>query len=203
MKDHVHIICILSFILFTTCTGPASSFEKNKDSSSSENLPGYTANLGKCRITITGASVWRDWMPIVEHPGPDGGSPLHARIKIWLDNSAGELTRLSFQAVITDDKAHHYALPLHILPNFRVLPESIRKSFNSLDEEARKKSISKYNVVWNGVLKKGETREVEFASAEGPYIPAGYHVYVEMTMTDQKGNSQVLKSSESIIGRTD
>jgi hypothetical protein len=202
MKHQVRMIGLFCFIFFTTCTGPASSVEENRNSGASENQPG-AVYLGKCRITIIEASIWRDWMPIVENPGPDGGSPLHARIRIWLDNSAGELTRLSFQAVIADDQAHHYALSLHALPNLRILPENVRKSFNALDRESRKKLTSKYNIIWNGVLNKGETREVEFISAEGPYIPAGSHAHIEITMSDQKGNRQVLKSSESTIGRTD
>jgi hypothetical protein len=197
------MIGILCFILCATCAGAASSLEKKPDGKTGGNLSGSPVFLGNCRITITEASVWRDWMPIVEHPGPDGGSPLHARIRIWLDNSAGGLISLSYQSVIADEKGKSYALPLHVLPNFRVLPESLRDSFKSLDEETRKKSLTRYNVVWNGVLKKGESREVEFVSAEGPYIPVGSRVHVEMTIKDQSGNSLVLKSPETSVGKTD
>lgn len=154
MRDHVRSILILLFIFCTvTCTGPVASIENNRHEQGSGNPK--IAALGKCRVTIVGTSLWRDWMPIVEHPGPDGGSPLHARIKLWMDNSAGDPIQISFQAVIAGDKARIYALPLHVLPNFRVLPEDVRKSFNSLDEKARKKILAQYNVIWDGVLKKG------------------------------------------------
>jgi len=203
MKNHVRMIEILCIIMCATCTGPASSLEKKPDARASENSSVSPAFLGNCRITMTEAIAWRDWMPIVEQPGPDGGSPLHAKIRLWLDNSAGDLTRLSYEAVIVDEKGTTHTLPLNVLPNFRVLPDDLRTSFKSLDDDTRKKSMSKYNVIWNGVLNKGESREVELISAEGPYIPAGSRVRIEMIMKNRKGKRQVLKSSEISIRRTD
>jgi hypothetical protein len=161
------------------------------------------ANPGKFKATVLDTSVWRDWMPIVERPGPDGGSPLHAKIKLWLDNSAGDTENLSFQAVVVDGKGQSYDLAFHVLPNFRVLPEKILNAYRTCDEDTKKKVIAKYNVIWNGVLKKGESREVEFAVAEGPYLPVGSNVHIEIMWKDLKGDTMVVKTPEVAIERSD
>ncbi len=160
--------------------------------------------IGACKITVLKTYFWRDWMPIVSDPGPDHGSPLHAKVQLNLDNSAGGSNKLSFRAVIIDGKGQSYPAAFHVLPNFRVLPETIDnpESWRSLDDEARKSVIEQYNVYWNGELKPGEVRKVELLAADGPYLPVASGAGVEITLTDQKGGSVVVKTPITLIQRT-
>jgi hypothetical protein len=159
--------------------------------------------LGACKITVLKTYFWRDWMPIVSRPGPDRGSPLHAKVQLSLDNSTGNADTFSFRAVIVDSKGKVYPTTFHVLPNYRVLPEDIDKSYSTLDDKTRKSIDARYNVVWNGELKPGEVRTVEFLGADGPYLPVGDMAHVEITLTDLKGDSIVVRTPDAIIHRTD
>jgi hypothetical protein len=164
---------------------------------------GSVFELGPCKIMVLQTYFWRDWMPIVDRPGPDRGSPLHAKIKLKLDNSMGGTNKLSFQAVIVDDKGQSHSVPFHVLPNFQVLPEAVWKSYRNLDEETKRSVVAKYNVMWNGELKPGETREVDLSTSEGPYLPVGSIIHVEITWMDQQGNTLIVRTPDERIHRTD
>jgi len=164
---------------------------------------GAVFELGPCKITVLQTYFWRDWMPIVDRPGPDRGSPLYAKVKLMLDNSMGGTNKLSFQVVIVDDKGQSHSVPFRILPNFQVLPEAVWKSYRNFDEETKRSVAAKYNVMWNGELKPGETREVDISTSEGPYLPVGSRIHVEITWMDQQGNTVVVRTPDEPIHRTD
>jgi hypothetical protein len=130
-------------------------------------------------------------MPIVSSPGPDGGSPLRAKINLAFDNSKGGDNSFSFQVVIIDSKGQSYPVPFKILPNYRVLPEDVVKSYRDMNEEAKKAAIVQYNVFWNGRLKAGEIREVVLATSEGPYLPVKSRIQAEITWTDEDLKNRV------------
>lgn len=159
--------------------------------------------LGDCRITVSRAYFWRDWMPIVSHPGPDGGSPLRAKISFWVDNSKGQKVQMALNAVAVDHKGQRYPLNIHILPNYLLLPDDVAKAFKGFDEPAKKRAIAKYRVMWDSVLYAGETRAVEVAGSDGPFLPAGSAVRVDVTWTDAKGRSAVVPTPLQQITRTD
>ncbi|OPY70358.1 MAG: hypothetical protein A4E57_00633 [Syntrophorhabdaceae bacterium PtaU1.Bin034] len=158
--------------------------------------------LGQCRITVLSTYFWRDWMPMISRPGPDRGSPLRAKVKLWVENKGIGPVRLSYKAVVVDDRGASYPVAFRTLPNFRVLPEEAQKAYRGYDAEAKKEAMEKYNVVWDGVLKKGEGREVEIMTSEGPYLPAGSRIHVEITWTDEKGNSAALRTPDDDIKQT-
>jgi len=133
--------------------------------------------LGDCRITVLEISFWRDWMPIVAHPGPDHGSPLRAVLKLRLDNTSGADAKLSWVAAVISEDGKSNPLEL------RVLPEN--------------------GIAWNRALKKGESREILLTAQDGPYLPVGSLVHVEMTWTDQNGKTVLVRTPKSPIGRTD
>lgn len=133
--------------------------------------------LGDCRITVLEISFWRDWMPIVAHPGPDHGSPLRAVLKLRLDNTSGADAKLSWTAAVISEDGKSNPLEL------RVLPEN--------------------GAAWNRALKKGESREILLTAQDGPYLPVGSLVQVEMTWTDQNGKTVLVRTPKSPIGRTD
>jgi hypothetical protein len=156
-----------------------------------------------CRVAVVGAYFWRDWMPIVGKPGPDGGSPLHARVKLSLDNSAGDANKLSFRVLIVDQNGQSYSAPFSVLPNFRVLPDDVFKSYRTYDAESKKAVIVKYNVRWDGGRSQGEIREVELATAEGPYLPVGSSIHVRIEWTDKNDATAVVRTPDEPIKRTD
>jgi hypothetical protein len=161
------------------------------------------ALLGKCQITVTAIYSWRDWMPIVSSPGPDGGSPLHSKVSVRMDNSEGEANRYSFKAVVVDARGRSYPVTPKVLPNFRVLPDEVANVYRGFDEQTKEGVIAKYNVEWDGVLKAGESRVVELAMSDGPYLPIGSRIHMEITWTNQKGESATVKTPEAEINRTD
>jgi hypothetical protein len=164
---------------------------------------GVKAQLGKCEITVTEVYFWRDWRPIVSHPGPDGGSPLHARVRLWMDNSKGDAYKYSFKAVVVDADGQSYPVGSKILPNFRVLPDEVANAYRGYDEKTKEDVIGKYHVEWDGVLKLGESRAAELATAEGPYLPVRSLIHMEITWTNQKGGSVTVRTPEAEINRTD
>jgi len=52
-------------------------------------------------------------------------------------------------------------------------------------------------------MKPGETREVEFLSHDGPYLPVGSSIHLEFTFTDEQGHSAIVKTPSGVIERTD
>ena len=165
---------------------------------------GVVFKLGACKISVLETYLWRDWMPVVDQPGSDKGSPLHSKIQLYLDNSAGDSIKLSYQGVVVSSKGQSSAVTFTVLPNYRLIPESIDnpESWQTMDDTARKAVIARYNVLWTGELKPGETRKVELLSSDGPYLPGGDMATVEITLTDQKGRSVVVKSPSTLIIKT-
>ena len=164
---------------------------------------GASARLGPCTITVLDVYFWRDWMPIVERPGPDRGSPLRAKIKLLLENPAAGAIKLSVRAVVIDDQQQSYPITFHPLPNYRLLPDAVAGSYRDLDEKTRAEVDAKYRVTWDGILNPGESREVELLAGDGPYLPVGSDVRVAMTWTDQNGVSAVVTTNKAPINRTD
>lgn len=110
------------FVIFLIagCSGSSSVSQAKPDAEASPSVDsvqhsseGTAAALGNCRIIVQETNVWRDWMPIVDKPGPDGGSPLHVKIRLRLDNSAGDEKKLSFEAAVVDDKGQSHAIDAH------------------------------------------------------------------------------------------
>jgi hypothetical protein len=161
------------------------------------------AELGQCKITVLKSYFWRDWMPIVEEPGPDGGSPLRLTVTLKLENPAKEAARLSCTGVAINAKGEARALTLHIQPNFRVLPDEISKSYPDMDAESKKKVIDKYRVLWDGALEPGESRELILGVNNGPYWPAHSIMHVELTWMDQNDHAVIVKTPPAEIDRTD
>ena len=195
---------VFPLCLIAGCLRPAFAGEINPYWNPAWNsTKGTTAQSGNCKITALATYFWRDWMPIVRSPGPDGGSPLHARVKLSLDNSAGDANQLSFRTAIVDQKGQSYAVPFRVLPNFRVLPDDVSRAYRTYGDTAKKAVIAEYNVLWDGGLKPGEIREVELVTAEGPYLPVGSSIHVRIEWTDKKGDTVVVRTPDALIKRTD
>src|SRR5512132_2320270 len=119
-----------------------------------------TIKVGNWKVSVLEAYFWRDWMPIVEHPGSDGGSPLYAKIQIHLSNPRSKDIRLNFTSVVHDHGNRTYRIVFQVLPN-------------------------QHKVVWDGSLKAGEDRVVELITYEGPYLPVSSEILTAIVFTDQ------------------
>jgi hypothetical protein len=159
--------------------------------------------LDGCKITVLSIYFWRDWMPIVEHPGSDHGSPLYAKVKLLLENSKSEVKKLDFTGAAIDEKGRSYPVTFAVLPKYDMLPQDVYKAYSSLDEQGKKDVMAKYHVVWEGGLEPGQAREIELISHDGPYLPVGSRVHIEFTFTDQQGRSAIVKTPPNVINRTD
>jgi len=137
---------------------------------------GASFKLGACEIRVLDAYFWRDFMPIVSRPGPDGGSPLRVRVRLSVDNSRGVENKFSFRAVIVDEKGQSHPI------TFRG---------------------TQRGMMWDGEINTSEVREIELVAADGPYLPAGSGVHVEITWTDRKGDSVIVRTPVAQINRTD
>lgn len=180
---------------------PTQSSATSKATTSNES--NKAAQLNGCTITALSVYFWRDWMPIVEHPGTDHGSPLYAKAKLLVDNTAGGAKKFSCKGMVIDEKGESQAMTFQAMPDYRLLPDAISKSYPSLDEKGKGEVLAKYNVIWDGSLKPGEVREVEMISHDGPYLPVGSRIHVEFTFTDQQSRSVIVKTPTDVINRTD
>ncbi|HTX67062.1 MAG TPA: hypothetical protein VMD31_14925 [Opitutaceae bacterium] len=164
---------------------------------------GSSARLDSCTITVLEVYCWRDWMPIVAQPGPDRGSPLRVKVRLQLDNSTGAATHLAFRGRVLDEAGKGYPITFGAQPNYRILPVAVAATYRDLTPGAREAVDAKYGVVWSGPLQPGESREVELLAGDGPYLPVGSAVRVELTWTDAKGASVSLTTEPAPINRTD
>jgi len=137
-----------------------------------------TANIGNVSVTVLKAYYWRDWMPEVQHPGPDGGSPLLAKIQIRLNNSGGNDGNLSFTTVVYDQERRSHPVIFHVIP----------------DQNGN---------VWSGSLAAGESKVIQILTNEGPYSPVGSKITTVITWTDQDDNSVSVITPEIGIERTE
>jgi hypothetical protein len=138
---------------------------------------GESGNLGKCSVSIESVYCWRDWQPIVEKPGKDGGSPLYVKTNIHVDNSTGSATKLSWNAYafeVTTGKYH----PIELL-----------------DKNGTPK--------WHGEVGDSEVRTAELMTHDGPYLNVGSRIILVFRVEGQRGQTLWVKSKESIIERTD
>lgn len=155
------------------------------------------SRLGGCEIRVLAAYFWRDFMPIVSRPGPDGGSPLRARIKMRLDNSRGADSQFSFRAVIVDEKGQPHPAPFRVVSQGRVPSDPDPGGKNK-----RTFAIG-HDEMWPVEVKRSEIREVELVTADGPYLPVGSSVHVDITWTGQKGDPVIVRTPNGQIRRTD
>lgn len=158
---------------------------------------GAAAKLDACEISVLDIYFWRDFMPIVSRPGPDGGSPLRAKVKLSLDNSRGADNEFSFKTVVVDEEGRVYPVSFQVMPRNRV------PSYRTPDERAKRTIAASHDVMRNVEVKRSEISEIELITAEGPYLPAGNSIHVEITWTDQKGDSVIVRTPVAQINRTD
>ena len=136
-----------------------------------------SGNLGKCSVSVGSVYCWRDWQPVVEKPGADGGSPLYIKSNLQIDNSTGSTGRISWESYVLDVETHEF----HLV------------------ELVDKKGAPK----WDGRISDSEVKESELMTHDGPYLAVGRQVILVFHLKDQSGRILWLKSKKVQIKRTD
>ena len=136
-----------------------------------------STRVGSVTVNVIGASFWRDWMPEVTKPGPDGGSPMQSRISLRLDGAEANDSMLNFNVRIYDANGHVHAT--------RYSAES-----------------GTGNRAWDGTL-SAKSEVIELVSRQGAYLPVGEKIVAVITWSDQNGNTGSVVTREGEVRRVD
>ena len=156
--------------------GSESGMPKQPSSANARSLP-TSVVINDVRIEATSASFWRDWMPMVSRPGPDGGSPLYSLVRFQFHNTGTTTRRFSFTAEVHDGTGGIHAVPFRIMRTYSGPP-------------------------WNGEIGPGERRDIEILSHDGPYLQIRSRVFAVVTWSDGQGGRGVLRSPDGSIDQT-
>ncbi len=137
-----------------------------------------STRVGDVIITLRQTRFWRDWMPEVEAPGPDGGSPLYADLHLELENTGDHAATLQFEAVL--HRADETTTPI------------------SLEITASGDTSG-----WRGPLGAGERRLISLSGRRGPYVPAGEPFRCELRWRDHSAHTGSVMTGEQRILRVD
>jgi RNA polymerase sigma factor (sigma-70 family) len=133
-----------------------------------------TAKLGGADVSVKKPYAWRDWMPIVRKPGPDGGSPLMFVANLALKND-GAARKVRCRAYLGGgDKRVEV-----------------------------KAALTGKAGPWNGALAPREDAQIRFRVGNGPYLKVGNEVCLVLELSDEKGNAVTLRSPLVKVKRTD
>lgn len=152
--------------------------EANEVSMASIDASETKGNIEDCVITLLDAYIWRNWMPFLESPEPDGGSPLHISVRLRFDNSKGKTTKLSLSAVVLGEDNMQYP----------VVFDAVR---------------DKHENLWDGTVAGGDNKNIEMLAKGGPPLRVGTKSSLLMTFTNRVGAKVSLKTPELIIERAD
>ena len=132
--------------------------------------------LGGVSFQVNSTYFWRDWMPIVQKPGPDGGSPLFGAIKVGIDN-ASAASRMTLTCTVRDVSGKSYPAAA------------------SLIDLATGKE-------WDGTVPANGHVDVYVSLHDGPYLPLNSKVFAVLTWTDQAGRAASMRTPEGQINGT-
>ncbi len=138
--------------------------------------------VANCKIDVTGASFWRNFMPGWTTRGPDGGTPLAGVVDLTFDNS-GNSNRFSVTVSIYDDDDKRYA---------------IASVAHDTDEERRLHR----DVLWDGLIDDDEVRHISVRLSEGPYLRVGARVYAVLDLEAERGGRKSIRTAKTEVRGT-
>jgi len=81
--------------------------------------------IGPVTVTLEDGGAYRDWMPIVGEPGPDGGSPLVASARLTVHNSGDAAVDLAIGDAGVVTKAGAFPIAVSVLSDVPPLPRRV------------------------------------------------------------------------------
>ncbi len=167
-------LLLVGLVMLPSCGGSPVS-----PSDSPTTPPGLSTSIsmGSVSLRATGATFWRDWMPIVQNPGPDGGSALMATIDITVE-STGAANRFTLTTpAIRDSSGKNY-------------PTTV-----SAIETAS-------GGAWDGTAPANTRFQIHITLREGPYLAVDSQVFAVLTWTDQAGRVASMRTADGHIRAT-
>ncbi|MFB3854408.1 MAG: hypothetical protein ACE148_11365 [Vicinamibacterales bacterium] len=138
---------------------------------------GPSQTIGSVTVEALSASYWRDFMPIVQKPGPDGGSPLTAAVTIRVTNGGPASTSFVVSGAIRDSENASHAMTASATDRRTGLP-------------------------WSGVVLGQATLEINVSLRDGPFLPVGSRVFAVITLEDVLRRSISIRAPEGEIRAT-
>jgi len=135
-----------------------------------------STEVGGVRIRAVGSSYWRDFMPFVSRPGPDGGQPLYVMVAFELQNPTGERRRLTPSGYVVDGNGTEYPTPF--------------------------RTVRTVEGSWDGVLEGGASLQVEIICYDGPYLPVRSVIRAVVTWRDDQGQEGTVVAPAHAIEQT-
>jgi len=134
-----------------------------------------TIVLSDCEVSLREPYFWRDWQPDVLDPGPDGGSPLRVAVVFEITNLGDVTQQIAWGGSVRDgdDNSH----PVQFTDRSQTPQKSV-------------------------TLLPGQNYMIDLISRDGPYLPVGSKVALNLSLTvDGKGREN-LTSTQLFVNQT-
>ena len=141
-----------------------------------------TVKVGDVSFSVIRTTLGRDFMPIVEKPGPDGGRPLAGTIVVRATND-GRATAFTLAASVYDAKGTKYPVTVvaHDYDRETLFPGS--------------------DIIWPGSIAAGAIQWLELRLTNGPYLAVGSRAYVVLDWSEgAAGRKGSMRTAEVDIG---
>jgi hypothetical protein len=146
-------------------------FQPNVAEDTDRRIRMNTANVGALTVSMDSPYLWRDWMPVVSKPGIDGGSPTATLVSVILTNKGERSETVSWSANIYDNEGT--AHPISLGDRNNMMRSSVE-------------------------LDAGQTVRLDLLGHDGPYLPVGHLVSVELVFGTGSASTQLISSQVEI-----
>ncbi|OEU76808.1 MAG: hypothetical protein BA864_07255 [Desulfuromonadales bacterium C00003093] len=126
-------------------------------------------------VNIIKSYAYRDWMPIVLRPGPDGGSPLFLGVAILLHNQGKSPLCIEKDAYIETEEGGQYPIMLENLSEGPTWPVNINA---------------------------GQTIQTFIGTRSGPYLPVGSQFHLIIRLVANSGETTTVRIPDIVVGKT-
>ena len=142
-----------------------------------------TVNVGDVSFGVNRTTLWRDFMPVVREPGPDGGARMAGWIVVRAANQGREAS-FTLEASVYDGAGNRH--PVTVVAH----------------DYDRETQFPGQEVLWTGSIGSGAVQWLELRLSAGPYLPVGSRAYVVLQWSERGGGRGSMRTAEVEIGGT-
>ncbi len=175
MRDICGRLSLLVVTVFVFVSCGASPTAPSGNTTTPPNLA-TSVSIGSASFTVTSAYFWRDWMPVVGNPGPDGGSPLMAVINVTIDN-AGAADRATLLCTVRDSSGKNY-----------LVTTTVVNAATGKD--------------WDGTILPNTRTNLSITLRDGPYLPVKSTVMAVLTWNNGSTRVASMRTPEVQVQQT-
>jgi hypothetical protein len=147
------------------------------DSPTAPSQPRNEVRVGDVTFTAGRVSLYRDFMPPVLDPGPDGGRPLGGAIEVEAANRGSRPQRFHVAASVYDQAGTRHPVT------------AVARDMTHL-------------MVGDGSLGPGEVRRFEVVLSGGPYLAVGSRAFVVLQFVRQDGDEGTIRTGDVEVTAT-